>query len=354
MRIPRQYRHTKRIDAQTGMDGRNGTLERRAWYNLNLRQLKCFLAVARLQHVTRAAAELGITQPALSRAIRGLENELKVDLFTRVGRRGLIMTSAGKELVEHATQIFRTVEQARQAILAEGRIPEGMVTIGAPPSVGNLFCGMLIERYRTLYPNVMVRVRTAMSHRLVEWLRSGAIDLAIVSSPPAFPHSLNLNDLDCRSIAREDLHVFGSNTAQLPLDMPLEELASYPLILKDSSNMARQALESAANANGVRLRVVVEVENEAVLRHLVDRGMGLGVVPGSALVDDVDRFSIARLGGVSLDRLLVRNARRPKTPAITELNRVSLSLLDELKSTGAFENTALGTRHRTPSAPPQN
>jgi len=116
---------------------------------MDLRQLKCFLAVARQQNITRAAEELGVTQPALSRSIRELERDLNVELFIRVGR-GIVITRAGKQLVDHANHIFRTVERARDAVVAEGNTPQGMVAIAAPPSVGNLFFSTLIERYRAL------------------------------------------------------------------------------------------------------------------------------------------------------------------------------------------------------------
>jgi LysR family nitrogen assimilation transcriptional regulator len=308
---------------------------------MDLRQLKCFLAVARLQHVTRAAEELGLTQPALSRSISDLEQDLNVKLFDRVGR-GIVITGAGRQLVEHANHIFRTVEQARDAVVAEGNTPQGMVAIGAPPSVGNIFFSTLIERYRTLYPDVIVRVLTGMTHTLVEWLRSGAIDLGVISIPPEFPQSLNLRNLECTPIAREDMYVFAPRSAvSLPDDMEIEELAPHPLVLKDPSNMARQAIELAARLRGVKLKVVVEVENQIVLRALVDKGMGFGVVPGSALVDDVHRFRIAHLKGVSLDRLLARASGRPSTPAVSELNRLSLLVLDELKAKGVFDNDIL-------------
>lgn len=308
---------------------------------MDLRQLKCFLAVARLQHVTRAAEELGLTQPALSRSISDLEQDLNVKLFDRVGR-GIVITGAGRQLVEHANHIFRTVEQARDAVVAEGNTPQGMVAIGAPPSVGNIFFSTLIERYRTLYPDVIVRVVTGMTHTLVEWLRSGAIDLGVISIPPEFPQSLNLRNLECTPIAREDMYVFAPRSAiSLPEDMEIEELAPHPLVLKDPSNMARQAIELAARLRGVKLNVVVEVENQIVLRTLVDRGMGFGVVPGSALVDDIHRFRIAHLKGVSLDRLLARASGRPSTPAVSELNRLSLLVLDELKAKGVFESDIL-------------
>jgi LysR family nitrogen assimilation transcriptional regulator len=315
---------------------------------MDLRQLRSFLVVARQQNVTRAAEELGVTQPALSRSIRELERDLNVELFTRVGR-GIVITSAGKQLVDHANHIFRTVEQARDAVVAEGNTPQGMVAIGAPPSVGNIFFSTLIERYRALYPNVIVRALTGMTHTLVDWLRSGAIDLGVISIPPEFPQSLNLRDLECTPITREDMYVFaprGENS--LPEDMDIEQLAPYPLVLKDPSNMARQAIELAARMRGLKLNVVVEVENQVVLRHLVERGTGFGVVPGSALVDDVHRFRIAHLKGVSLDRLLARATGRPNTRAVSELNRLSLLVLDELKAKGVFDSDMLRSKRRPP------
>lgn len=319
---------------------------------MDLRQLKCFLAVARLQHVTRAAEELGLTQPALSRSIRSLESNLKVKLFARVGR-GVVITSAGKQLVEHATHIFRAIEQARDAVVTGDNTPQGTVAIGAPPSVGNVFFSMLIERYRALYPNVTVRVLTGMTHTLVGWLRSGVIDLGIISAPSEFPNALNLTSLKCTPITREDLYVFAPlGQSGLPDAMEIDELAHYPLVLKDMSNMARQTIEMAARLRDVRLNVVVEVENQVVLRNLVSKNIGFGVVPGSALVNDVHRFRIARLKGVSLDRILARSPNRPTTPAVLEINRLSLGVLKELKAMGLFDGNILRRPAENPKAVP--
>lgn len=87
--------------------------------------------------------------------------------------------------------------------------------------------------------------------------------------------------------------------------MDIEQLAPYPLVLKDPSNMARHAIELAARMLELKLNVVVEVENQVVLRHLVERSMGFGVLPGSALVDDVHRFRTIHLKGVSRARRCV-------------------------------------------------
>src|SRR5436190_16083556 len=102
---------------------------------MELRHLRYFEAVARLSHVTRAAAELHVAQPALSKQLRDLEDELGVALFDRVGRR-VQLTEAGAALLSHARLILTQVEAARAAMAERIDLHRGLATIGAPPTVG--------------------------------------------------------------------------------------------------------------------------------------------------------------------------------------------------------------------------
>ena len=102
---------------------------------MELRQLRYFEAVARHAHVTRAARELHIAQPALSKQIRSLEAELGVQLFDRVGRR-VELSDAGRLLLPYARRVLRETELARDAIRQRADLSAGQVSIGAPPTVG--------------------------------------------------------------------------------------------------------------------------------------------------------------------------------------------------------------------------
>lgn len=100
---------------------------------------------------------------------------------------------------------------------------------------------------------------------------------------------------------------------------------------------ARLGLEKAADASGVSLEVVVEIESQAIMKDLVNQRMGFGVVPFSSLYDDIERFTVARLEGVTMTRMLARRTNRPPTPAMNELIRYATSTIEDLRAAGRFE-----------------
>jgi LysR family nitrogen assimilation transcriptional regulator len=303
---------------------------------MDFRQLRYFLEVAAHQNFSRAAEKLHVAQPAVSRHIHRLEQELGVELFSRVGR-GVVLTKAGKLLSEQAASILRQVERARDAVAAEGRVPQGTVSIGAPPSVGYVLFPMLIEAYQALYPDVTVRLVDGMTRNLIESLRADSIDIALISTVATASANENDRDLVYNAIAREDMYLFGAyGGPQLPREVSVTTLAGLPLILTGKPNAARQVLEHAASSAGVTLKVAVEIESLVVMKELVRNGKGYAVAPYSALHGDMESYAIARVKNASIIRMLVRRSDRPATPAMSELMRIATEKLEELKLAGIF------------------
>lgn len=302
---------------------------------MDFRQLRYFLEVAAYQNFSRAAEKLHVAQPAVSRHIHRLEQELGVELFSRVGR-GVVLTKAGMLMSEQAASILRQVERARDAVAAEGLVPQGTVSIGAPPSVGYVLFPMLIEAYQALYPNVTVRLVEGMTRNLIECLQADSIDIALVSTAAAAANE-NDRDLVYNAIAREDMYLFGARGGpRLPREVSVTTLSGLPLILTGKPNAAREVLEHAASSAGVTLKVAVEIESLMVMKELVRTGKGYAVAPYSALHGDMDSYVIARVKNASIIRMLVRRSDRPATPAMNELMRIATEKLEDLKRAGIF------------------
>jgi len=303
---------------------------------VDFRQLRYFLEVAAHQNFSRAAEKLHVAQPAVSRHIQHLEKELGVELFSRVGR-GVVLTKAGVLLSEQAASILRQIERVRDAVAAEGLVPQGTVSIGAPPSVGYVLFPMLIEAYQALYPNVTVRLVEGMTRNLIECLQADSIDIALVSTEAAASANENDRELVYNAIAREDMYLFGARGGpSLPREISVTTLSGLPLILTGKPNAAREVLEHAASSAGVTLKVAVEIESLMVMKELVRNGKGYAVAPYSALHGDMDCYVIARVKNASIIRMLVRRSDRPATPAMSELMRIAKEKLEELKRAGIF------------------
>lgn len=303
---------------------------------VDLRQLRYFIEVAAHQNFTRAAEKLRVAQPAVSRHVHHLEQELGVDLFSRVGR-GVVLTKAGMLLSQQAASILRQVERARDAVVAEALVPQGTVSIGAPPSVAYVLFPILIEAYQALYPDVMVRLVEGMTRSLIECLHADSIDIALVSRAVSASAHENDRELVYNAIASEDMYLFGARGGpRLPPEVNVTMLSGLPLILTGKSNAAREVLEQAATTANVNLRVAVEIESLTLMKELVRTGKGYAVAPYSALYGDLDNYEIARVKDVSIIRVLVRRSDRPATPAMSELMRIATEKLEGLKRAGIF------------------
>src|SRR6201746_701710 len=149
---------------------------------MDLKQLRTFRAVAELGSLSKAADRLRAAQPSHSRHIKLLEHELRVELFVRNGR-GMLLTSAGRMLLDRTTGLVRQIEQVRDDLQSASGKPSGRVILGLVPTVSAVLSGRLARRVLTEFPDVSLRIVESYGGHLVEWLHRGEMDLAIVYGP---------------------------------------------------------------------------------------------------------------------------------------------------------------------------
>src|SRR5712671_8199488 len=147
---------------------------------MELRSLHYFVRIAELGSITRASAHLQIAQPALTRHVQRLEDELDAALFTRANR-GVRLTEAGHKLLESAQRILRDVERAGDEIRAHKAHPSGKIVLGVTPTLCPVVVPELFGRMRRHYPMVELKVVHAGMVRLEEFLIDGRVDLALLS-----------------------------------------------------------------------------------------------------------------------------------------------------------------------------
>jgi len=255
---------------------------------MNVRQLEYFLAVVRANGFSKAAAILGLTQPALSRQVARLEDEVGVRLFSRNGR-GAELTDAGEALVIHAGAILERIEQARADMSQRQQSPRGRVTVGLPPRVAGTITTDLVMAFRDRFPEASISIAEALSIPLREWLTSGRIDMAVLFDPPASP-ALNFEHL-----VRESL-VMVSNEA-IPNPIRFSQALEYPMVLPSSPHALRQLIENAARPRKLTLKVVAEVDSIHAVLPLVQKGLASTLLPVSAIYDPtkVARLNVSRV-----------------------------------------------------------
>lgn len=146
---------------------------------MKLHQLRALDAVARLGGIRAAAREMGLTQPALTKALRELEEANHLKLLVR-GHRGASLTDAGTRLVIHGRAIFRELEAAQIEMLQMAGDKGGHVSFGISPMLGQVIIPEAYRAFRTRFPNVRLRMHEAFTRETIAWVADGTIDFAVV------------------------------------------------------------------------------------------------------------------------------------------------------------------------------
>jgi LysR family nitrogen assimilation transcriptional regulator len=280
---------------------------------MDSRQLRYFVKVVETGSLTRAAAVLHVAQSAISMHMRNLEEDLGAELLVRK-RSGVEPTAQGQLLFEHARNILRQFEQARQEVASLGSEPHGEVALGIPATVSPVLVRPLLERVRERMPKVVPHIVEAMSGYLLEWLHSGRLDAAILF------HSQPFSGLRQTVIGVENLYLVGPpdhfRDGQV---VTLAELANHPLIIPGRMHGMNLLIRGVAAQHGVKLDVRVEVDSVAEMISLVKAGLGYTLLARMGYYRDLEegKVSVARVEDPPIQRTLISATvdARPRSQA---------------------------------------
>lgn len=238
---------------------------------MDIRQLSYFVQVVELGSFSRAAAFLHIAQPALSRQIATLENELKTRLLVRNGR-GATPTDSGLRLAEHARLILELFNRAHEDMENARLRRTESITIGMPGSLSGSISTDLVRRLRHDIPDAKIHALTGRSTQLQEWLLTGRLDMAVLFDAPSSP-LLEIHDL-----FDDALYLFepmpDCDTSQDGPPVPLIEIADQPIIISSRPSRVREILEHALARRGRKLLVECELDFHDASFDLIDDGVG--------------------------------------------------------------------------------
>jgi DNA-binding transcriptional LysR family regulator len=277
---------------------------------MELRHLIYFEAVARHQHVSRAAAELSVAQPAVSKQLHDLERELGgVALFERVGR-NVRLTEAGQALLEHVRVILAQVEAARAEIRERVGLRRGRASIGAPPTVGMQLLPSALALFNQRYPTLELVLREGGTQTMLGLLETGDVDLAVVTLP----------------VARRGLHVSTLFSEELVVVVPTShqlagrdiiqfaELADEPFLLYPRGYGMRDTTLAACQYAGFTPRVVLDGGEMDMVLRLAEAGLGIALMPRLAL-DGSRRLVALRVSDQQLQRTMALVSREDRALA---------------------------------------
>jgi LysR family transcriptional regulator, nitrogen assimilation regulatory protein len=250
---------------------------------VDIKQLRALVTIAETGSVTKAAALLHIVQPAVSRQLRLLEEDVGVALFSR-GRYGMELTESGEIFVEYARRALAELDRARSEVKPAAGVA-GVVTIGLLPSTCDLLASELVARVANAYPAIRLRISMGYTGHLQNWLELGEVDAALLYDPKPSPI------LQVQPLLEERLWVVGRPETGFNAVSPvaLWEIAGEPLILPNAPHGIRSLVEQTCAADGIELSIAAETNAMGVQKGLVLGGLGLTILPSIAIVDDVAR-----------------------------------------------------------------
>jgi DNA-binding transcriptional LysR family regulator len=268
---------------------------------MELHDLRVFAAVARTLHYTRAAAAVGLSQPAVSARIAALEKDLGTRLLTRSGK-GMRLTPAGEALAREAARVIECVEGARRAVDEVQGLLRGRLAIGASTTPGSYLVPRAAARFTAKYPGVALEVRVGNTLAIEEAVARGDLHLGVVGG------HLSSRELVTEDICEDELIVFASATHALSRrrNLDLDAVLACPFAVREPGSATRRRFDEFLSANGRAVTVGVELGSPEAVKHAVAEGVWLGALSRFALAWEIEsgRLVALKVKGLDLRRTL--------------------------------------------------
>lgn len=255
-------------------------------------KLRTLIHVAELGSLSKAANRMRIAQPALSRHIRLLEEELGTRLFDRHGR-GMVITDTGRDVLARAIRIVGELNEIRSGITESDAALTGRVVVGMPPTVSEILSVPLVQAMRKAHPKLEIRFLAAFSGYILDWLHRAELDVGVLYDPQL------TSAVHAHPLLLESLVLVGPASAGLSLAQahPFQRLSRDALLLPNARHGLRVVLERCASEANIALQVDIETDSLHTLKDLVANGCGLTILPLATIHHDVmsGRLSAAPL-----------------------------------------------------------
>jgi LysR family transcriptional regulator, nitrogen assimilation regulatory protein len=301
---------------------------------MDARALRYFQAVIEFGSYSRASGFLRISQPAISRQVDRLEQELGKSLFVR-NSLGATPTDAGRLLYERSQPILRQLEDAAAEIKGAAGASSSTIVIAIPPGVGHYLLPPLVARYREQFPKTSLKVISGFSGFIHEALVRGRADVACLHGPQP------QKGFKVIPLLEEEVFLVGK-AGTLPSrrsHVSTAELLRLPLILPSRSHTSRRILEERAFSSNMTVNVTMEVDDTSLIRRLLRKGLGFSVLSQGALQNEVDRreleFRTIR-PRMSWPLAMMMASGRPRSEPLDALVTAIRTTARELTSSGEW------------------
>ena len=244
--------------------------------NINLNLYKIFYDVAKCGSISKASNILYISQPAISKSIKKLEEELNVQLFHR-GLNGVELTDKGKRLLYFVEKSFNNLLIAERDMIETENLEKGKLSIGMPSNIGSFFLFDKIIDFHKKYPNIEITIITGSTTKLLKLLDSYSVDFIIDTSPITVNDNniiiKGLKEVNYCFVAHKDTKIFDYTKIT-----SIKDLEKYPLILPIPGTANRNDLEQLLKTNNINIDNVINIHTSEMIISAIKRDLGIGYV----------------------------------------------------------------------------
>lgn len=253
--------------------------------NISFELYRVFYIVAKIKSISSAAKELYISQPAVSRSIKQLEEKLGKQLFLRTPR-GMQLTHEGELLFKYIEQAYNLISIAENKFIELQHIVDGEVRVGVSTVMFTSYLLPFIKVFHDNYPNVKLNIKNKSTYEIVDLLKDGELDFGIIDLPIEKYDQFITREMwtvqDC-FICNEKYKFL------LDKPLPLKELENYPMILREKNRNTRIYIDKVFEHYGVNIVPELEMTGHSAMVEFVKMGFGIGCVVRNFIEDELKK-----------------------------------------------------------------
>lgn len=258
--------------------------------NINLELYKVFYYVAKNGNITKAANELMVSQPAISKSIKCLEEQLNTSLFVR-SNNGVTLTVAGKIIYDKIKDAMNLINSAEDDLKCFNNMEMGSINIGAGNTIMQKYLMYYINLFHDKYPNIDIRVNTLNTSELIKLCQMGLIDIVFTHIPNNIPKEFEITKVK----RLHDILVVNGDSQYLNRVIQKDDLSSLPLILLPYEASGRNGFDDFCIKNSISIKPLMEVGNDIIIEECAQSGLGVGLVTREYVLDKLKNKDLFEL-----------------------------------------------------------
>lgn len=259
--------------------------------NVSFEYYRIFYTVAKTGNITKAADELMISQPAISKCIKSLEEQLGGQLFIRT-KRGVVLTEEGKEFYRYIKQAIEYINNAESKFSEMIHLETGTIRIGSSTTLTKKFLMPYLEIFHKRYPKINIQIETFISGELLSRLRQGLIDIVILNLP--YHDDNDIEMIKVKDI--QDCFIVGDTYKDLVgTKLRLEDIAKYPLVFQAHGSTTRRFLDEYAAEHGIVFKPELDLAGISLVLEFTRIGFGIGYATEEYIQEELETGKLHKL-----------------------------------------------------------